>query len=67
MSVVARRILTVEVESDDACIVTLECGHRRHVRDRPPFERHPWVRDADARAQRIGAEIECGLCAAGPR
>lgn len=60
--VVDRRILAVHEESADTCVVALDCGHRRHVRDRPPFERHPWVRDADARAARVGQSIECGRC-----
>lgn len=59
---VVRRIVAVTVESEDTCVVELECGHRRHVRDRPPLSSHPWVRDADARQQRISERIECGLC-----
>lgn len=57
-----RRILRIHVESANACVVDLECGHSRHVRDRPPLETHPWVRDADQRLARIGATIECGSC-----
>ncbi|HWB76886.1 MAG TPA: DUF3565 domain-containing protein [Nannocystaceae bacterium] len=57
-----RRIVAVHAESADTCVVELDCGHRRHVRDRPPFERYPWVRDATAHAQKIGATIECGRC-----
>jgi hypothetical protein len=59
---VARRIVRVDVESEGTCVVELECGHRRHVRDRPPLERHPWVRTEAGRAARIGERIECGLC-----
>jgi len=59
---VARRILRIHDESPSSCVVELECGHRRHVRDRPPLERHPWVRDPVARQAKIGAAIECGLC-----
>lgn len=65
--VVARRIMAVHDESADSCIVDLDCGHRRHVRDRPPLERYPWVRDAEARAARIGQSIECGRCDARER
>lgn len=59
---VDRRILVVHPESETVCVVELDCGHRRHVRDRPPFERYPWVRDATARAEKIGASIECLRC-----
>ncbi len=61
---IARRILAVHDESPEACVVELDCGHRRHVRDRPPLERHAWVRDPVARAERVGQQIECGLCEA---
>ncbi len=43
-----RRILDIEAESADSCVAALDCGHRRHIRHRPPLERHPW--------------IECGRC-----
>jgi tellurite methyltransferase len=43
-------------------IAELECGHRRHVRHRPPFELRPWVADAESRQRRIGTPLECGLC-----
>jgi tellurite methyltransferase len=61
---IERGIVAVHEESVDTCIVELDCGHRRHVRDRPPFERHPWVRDAAARGARVGQRIECGRCEA---
>lgn len=58
----ARRIIAVRDESESSCIVELECGHSRHVRDRPPFESYPWVRDPVQRSARVGTEIECGIC-----
>lgn len=57
-----RRILRIHDESPTVCVVDLDCGHSRHVRDRPPLETHPWVRDAEQRLARIGAKIECGSC-----
>jgi hypothetical protein len=62
--VIARRIVAVRDESESACIVELECGHSRHVRDRPPLESYPWVRDPVQRRARIGTTIECGRCEA---
>jgi tellurite resistance-related uncharacterized protein len=61
---IPRRIVAIDPESDDSCVVQLDCGHRRHVRDRPPLEVHPWVRDPTARAARVGTSIECGWCEA---
>lgn len=59
---IPRRIVSIDVESDDSVVVHLDCRHRRHVRDRPPLERHPWVRDPAAHAERVGTSIECGWC-----
>lgn len=43
-------------------VAELSCGHRRHVRHRPPFEERRWVLDAAGRAGRVGTGIDCGLC-----
>lgn len=59
---IPRRIIAVRDESEAACVVDLDCGHSRHVRDRPPLESYPWVRDPDARRARVGTSIECGRC-----
>lgn len=48
-------------------IVGLSCGHSRHVRHAPPFQLRPWVLDEESRRQRLGTEIECGLCRQGAR
>jgi len=62
-SPVSRTILTFEPDEPDAWIARLDCGHRRHVRHRPPLSSYPWVLDEAARAARIGAAIECERCA----
>lgn len=43
-------------------VAQLECGHRQHVRHRPPFQVRPWVEDAQGRASRLGLPLECPLC-----
>lgn len=60
----ARRIVAIAVVEAGVCVVTLDCGHRRHVRHRPPFEMHAWVLDEGQRAARVGQAIECGRCEA---
>lgn len=40
----------------------LDCGHRQHVRHRPPFFDRPWVQDPAGRAGRIGTPLDCPLC-----
>lgn len=62
---VPRRILGFERDAAGEWIVHLDCGHRRHVRHRPPLSDYPWLGDAAARAARVGAEIECGRCGRG--
>jgi tellurite methyltransferase len=43
-------------------VAELACGHRRHVRHRPPFELRPWVLDPEGRRERLGTPLECALC-----
>jgi hypothetical protein len=43
-------------------IAELACGHRQHVRHRPPFQLRPWVVSAEGRAAMIGAPLECRAC-----
>ncbi|PCC69202.1 Uncharacterized protein, possibly involved in tellurite resistance [Nannocystis exedens] len=62
---VPRRILGFAPDAADAWIVHLDCGHRRHVRHRPPLSDYPWLGDPAARAARVGAPIECGRCGRG--
>ena len=57
-----RCILGLEPESGDSVVAVLDCGHRRHIRHRPPLESHPWILDPAGRAARIGQRIECGRC-----
>jgi tellurite methyltransferase len=63
---VARKMLSFERDESSAgagaWVVLLDCGHRRHVRHRPPLSSYPWIDDADARAQAIGDRIECERC-----
>jgi tellurite resistance-related uncharacterized protein len=43
-------------------VTELACGHRQHVRHRPPLWPNPWVEDAEARASRVGTTLDCPLC-----
>jgi hypothetical protein len=54
--------------SQDDCgdwIAHLACGHKRHVRHRPPFIERPWVASRPQRAAMIGVLLECGACEEG--
>jgi hypothetical protein len=41
---------------------TLSCGHRQHVRHKPPFENRPWVTTEAGRESRMGAMLNCVRC-----
>ncbi len=46
-------------------VADLGCGHRQHMRHRPPWQQRAWVMDPRQRAARIGLAIECPTCDAG--
>jgi Protein of unknown function (DUF3565) len=43
-------------------IALLECGHRQHVRHRPPWHERPWVLTQQGRAQQLGSPLQCRIC-----
>lgn len=43
-------------------VAQLACGHRQHVRHRPPFQPRPWVTSLAGRRSRLGTPLECRLC-----
>lgn len=49
-------------DADDDWFAVLDCGHRQHVRHRPPFFNRPWVTTGTGRASRLGAPLDCLLC-----
>jgi len=51
----------VQDDSND-WVALLDCGHRQHVRHKPPFTNRAWVETADGRAERLGKEWPCPLC-----
>jgi len=46
-------------------VAELACGHRQHVRHRPPFQERPWVITEPGRRGRIGQPLDCPLCDGG--
>jgi Protein of unknown function (DUF3565) len=42
--------------------VELECGHRLHMRHRPPLTSRPWVLTEEGRASRLRYELDCKRC-----
>lgn len=62
---VPRTIVGFAADAAADWIASLDCGHRRHIRHRPPLSEYPWVVDPDGRASRVGAQIECIRCGRG--
>lgn len=56
-------MLSFHQDDEHAWFARLECGHRRHIRHRPPLSSYPWIDDEAGRAAKIGASIECERCA----
>jgi hypothetical protein len=54
----------VGFEQDEAgdWVALLECGHRQHVRHRPPWQEREWVVTAEGRQGRLGSPLECADC-----
>ncbi len=50
------------VDDEGDWVAHLDCGHRQHVRHRPPFQERSWVVDDAGRRGRLGAPLECPLC-----
>jgi len=59
---VERRISTFETDQEGHWVAILDCGHRQHMRHRPPFERREWVTSAEGRSSRLGAVVNCPRC-----
>jgi hypothetical protein len=57
-----RCILGFSLDDEGDWVALLDCGHRRHVRHRPPFQDRAWVVNAEGRASRLGTRIDCRLC-----
>jgi hypothetical protein len=59
---VQRAIVGFHQDAEGEWVAELACGHRQHVRHRPPLFPQPWVLDAETREGRIGTPVECGRC-----
>ncbi|MBV9960012.1 MAG: DUF3565 domain-containing protein [Acidobacteria bacterium] len=57
-----RRIINFHLDEGDEWRADLECGHRQHVRHKPPLVSRPWVLTEEGRASRLGLELDCKHC-----
>ncbi|HEV8397219.1 MAG TPA: DUF3565 domain-containing protein [Vicinamibacterales bacterium] len=61
-----RRIVAFSQDDEGHWVAELECGHRQHMRHRPPFERRDWVTTPEGRESRIGVMVNCRACPLDP-
>jgi Protein of unknown function (DUF3565) len=59
---VERAIVGFDVDEVGDWVALLDCGHRQHVRHRPPWQERPWVLTPEGREGRIGTALECPYC-----
>jgi hypothetical protein len=59
---VQRAIVGFEHDEVGDWVALLECGHRQHVRHRPPWQERPWVLSPEGRQGRLGGPLECAEC-----
>jgi hypothetical protein len=59
---VQRAITGFQLDADGDWVAELECGHRQHVRHRPPLFPQPWILDDADRQERIGTPLDCRVC-----
>jgi len=57
-----RRIAGFALDEEGHWVALLDCGHRQHMRHRPPLERRPWVLTPEGRESRLGAVVNCKHC-----
>ena len=58
-----RRLITgFKIDEHGDWVAFLSCGHRQHVRHRPPFEERPWVTSERGRSEKLGKPLDCIRC-----
>jgi tellurite resistance-related uncharacterized protein len=63
VTAVPRAITGFSLDAEGDWVAHLSCGHRQHVRHRPPWELRPWVLSAEGRSEHLGGMLRCVLCA----
>ncbi|MFO0612545.1 MAG: DUF3565 domain-containing protein [Polyangiaceae bacterium] len=57
-----RPITGFEEDDQRDWVAHLSCGHRQHVRHKPPFALRPWVVTPEGRESKLGALLACPAC-----
>jgi hypothetical protein len=59
---VERAIVGFDRDDVGDWVALLGCGHRQHVRHRPPWQERPWVLTTEGRRGRLGTSLNCVVC-----
>ena len=59
---VPRAIVSFSQDADGDWVAHLACGHRQHVRHKPPWEVRSWVLTEEGRRDHVGAFLACVYC-----
>ena len=59
---VERALVGFDQDEAGEWVALLACGHRQHVRHRPPWRERPWVLTEEGRTARLGSSLECRIC-----
>lgn len=62
MTAIARPITGFSLDAEGHWVAHFSCGHRQHVRHRPPWELRPWVTSEEGRRERLGVRLPCAEC-----
>jgi tellurite methyltransferase len=62
MMTMERPITGFELDEEGHWRAVLSCGHKQHVRHKPPLFSRPWVLEESTRKERIGTSLQCKLC-----
>ncbi len=57
-----RPIVAFDTDALGDWVARLGCGHRQHVRHKPPFVVREWVTTAQGRERMLGADLDCVRC-----
>lgn len=62
MSKVQRKIIGFHTDEAQDWVAELDCFHRQHTRNNPPFINRPWVETKAGRSAKIGTALDCVHC-----
>lgn len=57
-----RPITGFDRDEEGQWVALLSCGHRQHVRHRPPFVERDWTQSEGGRGQMLGQTLDCPQC-----